>query len=140
MTTLTTQAGFDTFRDGMCKQLAALPDGLGKQPLHVTQAELAPDTFCTHRLADDGHHLVYDPRQTTALMVRQFLGIYAHFTEDPIIERIRENYYNDEVEDGRKIWAILLDQIDRSQDPRGVVDQVMGMFSKARAEKAGATA
>lgn len=137
MTPIATQAGFDAFRDRTCDYFAALPDGLGKQPLHVTQAELAPDTFFTHRL-DDGHHIVYDPRQFSGLMVRQFLGIYAEFTEDPVLERVRENYYNDEVENGRKIWALLIDQIDRSQDPGGVVDQVMSLFS--RAEPTGATA
>lgn len=138
MTPIATQAGFDAFRDGMCANFAQLPNSLGKQPLHVTQAELDPDTFFTHRLDGDGHHIVYDARQTSGLMVRQFLGIYAHFSEDPILERVRENYYNDEVEDGRKIWALLIDQIDRSQDPGGVVDQVMSLFS--RTEPAEATA
>lgn len=138
MTPIATQAGFDAFRDRMCNHFAGLPDGLGKQPLHVTQAELAPDTFFTHRLDGDGHHIAYDPRQTSGLMVRQFLGIYAYFTEHPIIEGIRETYYKDDVEGGRKIWARLLHEIDRSQDPGGVVDQVARLFS--RTETTGATA
>ncbi|WP_055527127.1 hypothetical protein [Streptomyces graminilatus] len=138
MTPIATQAGFDAFRDRMCDYFAALPDELGKQPLHVTQAELAPDTFFVHRLDADGHHITYDRRQISGLTVRQFLGIYAHFSEDPILERVRENHYNDEVENGRKIWALLIDQIDRSQDPGGVVDQVMTLFS--RTEPTGATA
>lgn len=89
MTTLTTRAGFDAFRDRMCDHFGQLPDGLGNQHLHVEQAPLGPDEYFTHRLDGDGHYVVYDPRQTSGLMVRQFLGIYATFTEEPTREGVR---------------------------------------------------
>ena len=44
---VTTRAGFEAFRDRMCNHFAQMPDGLGKKPLHVEQADLDPDTFST---------------------------------------------------------------------------------------------
>lgn len=132
MTTLTTRAGFDAFRDRMCDLLADLPAGLGKKPLHVEQAELGPDSFFTHRLDDDGHHIVYDPRQVRALSVRVFLGIYAQYTEGPVLDGTRAAYYAADNDASREIWAIVLHEIDRTQDPDGVVNQIVELFSQAR--------
>ena len=135
MTAITTRAGFDAFRNRMCDYFADLPKGLGKKPLHVAQAELEAETFFTHQLDDDGHHIVYDPRQTRALMVRQFLAIYATFTEGPVIDGIRDAYYDSDSEAGREIWAIVLHEIDRTQDADGVVDRVANLFAQELAEK-----
>lgn len=140
MTTLTTQAGFDTFRDGMCDRFAALPENLGTKPLHVHQADLSPDTFFTHRLDDDGHHIVYDPRQTSGLMVRQFLGIYASFSEHPILEAVRDKYYDAEDDNIRALWGHIHHAIDRAQDPQGVMDRIVGLVSKDHGEKSGVSA
>lgn len=138
-TTLTTRAGFDAFRNRMCNQFADLPKELGKKPLHVEQAELGPDTFFTHQLDDDGHHrIVYDPRQVPAIKVRVFLGIYANYTEDPIREGVRKAYYDTECEAGREIWAIVLHEIDRTQNADGVVDRVADLFADELALKTGA--
>ncbi|WP_432082280.1 hypothetical protein [Streptomyces sp. WAC 04229] len=137
MTTLTTRDGFDAFRDRMCDHFGQLPDGLGKQHLHVEQAILGPDEYFTHRLDNDGHHIVYDPRQTNGLMVRQFLGIYATFTEDPIREGVRDAYYKEEVVNAREIWEIVLSEIDRTQDSEGVMGWILELL-QARKTKASA--
>ncbi|MGW1778239.1 hypothetical protein ACWCQQ_03735 [Streptomyces sp. NPDC002143] len=134
MTSLTTRAGFDAFRDRMCNHFGQLPDGLGDQHLHIEQALLGPDEYFTHRLDSDGHHIVYDPRQTSGLMVRQFLGIYATFTEDPILEGVRDAYYEAKVAGARAIWGIVVSKIDRTQDPEGVMDQVEELLQQACAE------
>ncbi|MEV7035681.1 hypothetical protein AB0N99_36310 [Streptomyces sp. NPDC093272] len=140
MTNLTTRAGFDAFRDRMCDHFGQLPDGLGSQHLHVEQASLGPDEYFTHRLDNDGHHIVHDPRQVSGLMVRQFLGIYATFTEDPIRESVRDAYYEAEAAGARAIWGIVLSEIDRTQDPEGVMDQALERLQQARAtSKATAT-
>lgn len=138
MSTLTTSAGFDAFRERMCDHFAQLPDGLGKKPLHVEQADLAPDAFFTHRLDDDGHHIVYDPRQVPAIKVRVFLGIYAEYTEDPVIDGVRKAYYDTDAEAGREIWEIVLHEIDRTQDPDGVIARIVDLFAAELAEKTGA--
>ncbi|MDX3695473.1 hypothetical protein PV726_35090 [Streptomyces europaeiscabiei] len=39
-------------------------------------------------------------------MVRQFLGIYASFTEDSIREGDRDAYYKEEAVGAREIWGI----------------------------------
>lgn len=132
MTTLTTRAGFDAFRTRMCHHFAALPSGLGKQRLHVAQAELDPDTFFTHRLGDDGHRIIYDPRQVSAIKVRVFLGIYAEYTEGPVLDGTRNAYHQADCDGAREIWGIVLHEIDRTQDPGGVVDQIVELFSQAR--------
>ena len=134
MTTLTTRTGFDAFRDRMCDHFGQLPDGLGNQHLHVEQAPLGSDEYFTHQLDSDGHRIVYDPRQTSGLMVRQFLGIYATFTEDPIREGVRDAYYETKAAGMRAIWGIVLSEIDRTQDPQGVMDQVLELLQRARAE------
>ena len=134
MTTLTTRAGFDAFRDRMCDHFGRLPDGLGNQHLHVEQAPLGPDEYFTHRLDSDGHHIAYDPRQISGLMVRQFLGIYATFTEDPIREGVRDACYAANVAGARAIWGIVLSEIDRTQDSEGVIDQVLELLHQARAK------
>jgi hypothetical protein len=86
----------------MCDHFGQLPDELGNQHLRVEQTPLGPDEYFTYRLDSDGHHIVYDPRQTSGLMVRQFLGIYATFTEDPIRERVRDAYYEAEAAGARE--------------------------------------
>ena len=134
MTTLTTRAGFDAFRDRTCEHFGQLPDGLGSQHLYVEQAPLGPDEYFTHRLDSDGHHIVYDPRQTSGLMVRQFLGIYATFSEDPIRESVRDAYYEAEAAGSRAIWGIVLSEIDRTQDSERVIDQVLELLQQARAK------
>ncbi|MFD3836700.1 hypothetical protein ACFWWC_10625 [Streptomyces sp. NPDC058642] len=134
MTSLTTRAGFDAFRDRMCDHFGQLPDGLGDQHLHIEQALLGPDEYFTHRLDSDGHHIVYDPRQTSGLMVRQFLGIYATFTEHPILKGVRDAYYEAKVAGVRAIWGIVVSKIDRTQDPEGVMDQVEELLQQACAE------
>lgn len=136
MTTLTTRAGFDAFRTRMCDRFAQLPDGLGNLPLHVEQADLDPNTFFTHRLDDDGHHIVYDPRQTNGLQVRQFLGIYAEFTEDPVTDGVRSAYYDADCDGAREIWALVLREIDRTLDPSGTVDQFVHLIAREHAKKA----
>ncbi|MFE3143706.1 hypothetical protein [Streptomyces scopuliridis] len=133
MTTLTTRAGFDAFRDRMCDYFGQLPGGLGNQYLHVEQAPLGPDEYFTHRLDSDGHYVVYDPRQTSGLMVRQFLGIYASFTEDSIREGVRNAYYKEEVAGTPEIWGIVLNEIDRTQDSRGVMDQALYLLQQSHA-------
>ncbi|WEH18510.1 hypothetical protein [Streptomyces sp. VNUA24] len=134
MTTLTTRAGFDAFRDRTCEHFGQLPDGLGNQHLHVEQTPLGPDEYFTHRLDSDGHHMAYDPRQTNGLMVRQFLGTYATFTEDPIREGVRDAYYEAEAAGAREIWEIVLSEIDRTQDSQGVMDWVLALLQQARAK------
>ncbi|MFG2406141.1 hypothetical protein ACGFR8_17730 [Streptomyces brevispora] len=134
MTTLTTRVGFDAFRDRMCDRFGQLSDGLGNQHLHIEHASLGPDEYFTHRLDSDGHHIVYDPRQTSGLMVRQFLGIYATFSEDPIREGVRNAYYEEKAAGGREIWEIVLNEIDRTQDSKGVMDQVLELLRQVRAE------
>ncbi|MFI6061499.1 hypothetical protein [Streptomyces sp. NPDC051286] len=134
MTTLTTRAGFDAFRDRMCDHFGQLSDGLGNQHLHIQHASLGSDEYFTHRIDSDGHHIAYDPRQTSGLMVRQFLGIYATFTEDPIREGIRNAYYEENEAGGREIWKIVLSEIDRTQDSKGVMDQVLDLLRQARAK------
>lgn len=139
MTTLTTRAGFDAFRDRMCDHFGQLPDRLGNQHLHVEHAPLGPDEYFTHRLDSDGHYIVYDPRQTSGLMVRQFLGIYATFTEDPIREGVRDAYYEANAARARAIWRIVLSEIDRTQDSECVMDQVLELLQQAPAKTEGAT-
>ncbi|MDX2623068.1 hypothetical protein ABZ501_25825 [Streptomyces sp. NPDC019922] len=134
MTTLTTRVGFDAFRDRMCDRFGQLSDGLGNQHLHIEHASLGPDEYFTHRLDIDGHHIVYDPRQTSGLMVRQFLGIYATFTEDPIREGVRNAYYEGKAAGGQEIWEVVLNEIDRTQDSKGVMDQVLELLRQVRAE------
>lgn len=134
MTTLTTRAGFDAFRDRMCDYFGQLPDGLGNQRLHVEQTSLGPDEYFTHRLDSDGHHLVYDPRQTSALMVRQFLGIYVSFTEDRIREAVRDAAHEADAEAVREFWGIVLSMIDRAQDSEGVMHEVLDLLHEARPE------
>ncbi|MDX3777768.1 hypothetical protein [Streptomyces europaeiscabiei] len=132
MTTLTTRAGFDAFRDRMCDHFAALPAGLGKRPLHVTQAKLDADAFFTHRLDDDGHHIVYDPRQVRAIKVRVFLGLYAEYTEGRVLDGTRAAYHQADNDASREIWAIVLHEIDRTQDPDGVMNQIVDLFARER--------
>ncbi|KOT97227.1 hypothetical protein ADK87_19795 [Streptomyces sp. NRRL F-4711] len=132
MTTLTTRAGFDAFRDRMCDHFGRLPNGLGSQHLHIEQAPLGPDEYFTHRLDNDGHHIVYDPRQTSGLMTRQFLGIYATFTEDSIREGVRDAYYKEDVAGVREIWEIVLSEIDRTQDSAGVMSWLLELLQQAR--------
>ncbi|MEW1599357.1 hypothetical protein [Streptomyces sp. NPDC093808] len=134
MTTLTTRAGFDAFRDRMCDHFGQLPDGLGNLHLQVEQAPLGPDEYFTHRLDSEGHHIVYDPRQTSGLMVRQFLGIYATFTEDSIREGVRDAYYKEEAAGVREIWEIVLSEIDRTQDSAGVMGWVLELLQQAHAK------
>ncbi|MEV6168318.1 hypothetical protein AB0L99_08865 [Streptomyces sp. NPDC051954] len=134
MTTSTTCDGFDAFRDRMCDYFGQLPDGLGNQHLHIEQAPLGPDEYFTHRLGSDGHHVVYDPRQASGLMVRQFVGIYATFSEDPIRESVRDAYYEAEAAGSRAIWGIVLSEIDRTQDSEGVIDQALELLQQARAK------
>ncbi|WP_333746166.1 hypothetical protein [Streptomyces sp. IBSBF 2950] len=140
MTTLTTREGFEAFRERMCEQFAQLPDGLGKKTLHVEQAHLGPDSFFTHRLDDDGHHIVYDPRQVKALKVRTFLGIYAEYTEGPILDWIRDAVYQYDTDAWRDFHEMLAHQIDRAQDPAGVLDRILGLITESHAEKSGAAA
>ncbi|MDX2839490.1 hypothetical protein PV377_10955 [Streptomyces ipomoeae] len=140
MTKLTTRTGFDAFRNRMCDHFADLPAGLGKKPLHVAQAKLEPDTFFTHRLDDDGHHIVYDPRQIKALDVRTFLGIYAEYTEGLVLDWLRETSQQFEGEAWRNFHEAFIHEIDRTQDPDGVFDQVHALISKRCAEKSGASA
>ncbi|MCD9589667.1 hypothetical protein [Streptomyces sp. 8ZJF_21] len=140
MTTLTTRAGFDAFRDRMCDYYGQLPDGLGNQHLHVEQALLGPDEYFTYRLDGEGHHIVYDPRQTSGLMVRQFLGIYATFTEDPIRDGVGNAYYEAKTANMREIWEIILNEIDRTQDPEGVMDHVLDLLQQACAKSAATAA
>ncbi|MBT2674246.1 hypothetical protein J7E95_26230 [Streptomyces sp. ISL-14] len=134
MTTVTTRAGFDGFRDRMCDHFGQLPDGLGNLQLHVEQALLDPDEYFTHRLGSDGHHVVYDPRQISGLMVRQFLGMYATFREDPIRAAVRDAAYETDSEAEQKIWGIVLDMIDHAQDSKGVMTEVLDLLHKARTE------
>ncbi|WP_406341305.1 hypothetical protein [Streptomyces sp. NBC_01578] len=134
MTTLTTRASFDAFRDRMCDHFGQLSDGLGNQHPHMQHASLGSDEYFTHRIDSDGHHIAYDPRQTSGLMVRQFLGIYATFTEDPIREGVRNAYYEEKEAGGREIWKIVLSEIDRTQDSKGVMDQVLDLLRQARAK------
>lgn len=138
MQTIYTREGFDAFRERMCDQLAALPDGLGKRPLHVEQAELAPNSFFTHSLDDQGHHIVYDPRQVPAVKVRVFLGIYATFTEGPILDGVLDAYWAADCDNVRRIWEITASEIDRTQDPDGVVNRLQVLFARERTEKTGA--
>ncbi|CDR10434.1 hypothetical protein [Streptomyces iranensis] len=140
MTTLTTRAGFDAFRARMCDYFGPLLDELGNQHLHVEQAPLGPDEYFSHRLDSDGHHIVYDPRQISGLMVRQFLGIFATFTEDPIRDGVRDAYYEAEAAGAREIWEIVLSEIDRTQDPEGVMDQVLDLLQQTRAKSAATAA
>lgn len=134
MTTLTTRAGFDAFRDRMCDHFGQLPNGLGSQHLHIEQTPLGPDEYFTHRLDSDGHHIVYDPRQTSGLMVRQFLGIYADFTEDSIREGVRDAYYKEDAAGVREIWEIVLSEIDRTQDSAGVMGWIRELLQQAGAK------
>lgn len=129
-----TPEGLEAFRDRMCDQLDQLPGNLGCKPLHVSQADLAEDTFFTHRLDEAGHHVVYDPRQVRALAVRQLLGIYAEFTEGPILDGCRDLYYGDGP--GTEIWAVLISEIDRTQDPDSVIEAVTELFEHARRTRA----
>ncbi|WP_432034211.1 hypothetical protein [Streptomyces antibioticus] len=140
MTTLTTQAGFDAFRERMCDHFANLPDRLAVKPLHVSQAELPAESYFTHRMDDDGHHIVYDPRQTTGLMVRQFLAIYADFTEGRILGRARDAYYEANCDGARRIWAIAISEMDRTQDPSGVMDQLCMVIEGSRSKRVGGAA
>lgn len=66
-------------------------------------------------------------------MVRQFLGIYASFTEDPIRESVRNAYYKEEVAGTPEIWGIVLNEIDRTQDSRGVMDQALYLLQQSHA-------
>ncbi|MEU8713588.1 hypothetical protein [Streptomyces sp. NPDC048663] len=125
MTTLTTREGWESFADTMAKRLADLPAAPGKQLLHVSQAELAADSFFTHHLDAAEHHVVYDPRQVKATTVRQLLGIYIDFTEGPILDGCRDRYYDNDGDGPAQIWAILIEEIDRTQDPDGVMAQVL---------------
>lgn len=134
VTTLTTRASLDAFRDRMCDHFGQLPDELGNQHLHVEQSPLGPDEYFTHRLDSDGHHIVYDPRQTSGLMVRQFLGIYATFTEDPVPEGVRDAYYEAKAAGAQTILKIVLAQIDRTQDAEGVMDQTLELLQQADAK------
>lgn len=140
MTMLTTQAGFDAFRERMCDHFANLPDRLATKPLHVSQAELPAESYFTHRLDDDGHHIVYDPRQFSGLLVRQFLAIYADFTEGRILDGARNAYYEADCDGAREIWAIAISEMDRSQDPSGVMDRLCNLLEGARCERAGSAA
>jgi hypothetical protein len=134
MTALTTHVGFDAFRNRMCEHFGQLPDGIGSHYLHIEQAPLGPDEYFTHRLDNDGHHIVYDPQQTSGLMARQFLGIYANFTEDPIREGVRDAYYKEEAAGAQEIWKIVLSEIDRTQDSAGVMSWVLELLQQARAK------
>jgi anti-sigma factor ChrR (cupin superfamily) len=67
-------------------------------------------------------------------MVRQFLGIYATFTEDPIRKGVRDAYYKAKAAGARAIWGIVLSEIDRAQDSEGVTDQVLELLQQARAK------
>ena len=136
MSTLTTRSGFDAFRTRMCDQFAQLPDDLGELPLHITQADLAPDTFFTHRVDAGGHHITYDPRQTDGLQARQFLGIYARFTEHPVTDAARSAYYDADSDGVREIWKLILGEIDRTQDPDGVLDEFIDLIAHERTTKA----
>ncbi|WP_060881737.1 hypothetical protein [Streptomyces scabiei] len=140
MTTLTTREGFEAFRERMCEQFAQLPDGLGKKTLHVEQAQLGPDSFFTHRLGDDGHHIVYDPRQVKALKVRTFLGIYAEYTEGWALDWLRESSHQFDSASWRDFHEFFVREIDRAQDPEGVFHQVLNLIRDRCDEHAEATA
>ncbi|MEE1763672.1 hypothetical protein [Streptomyces sp. SP18BB07] len=140
MTTLTTREGLKAFRERMCEQLAQLPDGLGKKTLHVEQAQLGPNAFFTHRLDDDGHHIVYDPRQVKALKVRTFLGLYAEYTEGWVLDWLHESYFQSDSTSWRDFHEFFVEEIDRAQDPEGVFHQVLNLIRERHDERAEATA
>ncbi|MFJ5638579.1 hypothetical protein [Streptomyces sp. NPDC093223] len=129
MSTLTTRAGFDSFSARMRGELAALP--AGPRPLHIEQAALAADAFFTHRVDDGGHHVAYDPRQIDPLSVRQFLGIHAEFTEDAATAGVRAAYYAADTAVDRARWGVVLGEIDRSQDPAGVLAACSRVLARA---------
>ncbi|MET7780795.1 hypothetical protein ABZU94_07140 [Streptomyces mirabilis] len=139
-TTMTTRTGFNAFLTGMCEHFDQLPDGLGVKPLHVTQAALDPDTFLTHRLDSGGHHIVYDGRQVDPMQVRQFLAVYAAYTEGPLLDGLRDAYYTTSIDAYREILRIVVHEIDRTQDPDGAMDRVLELFTQAAAEKSGVRA
>jgi hypothetical protein len=132
MTALRTRAG--------CKQLAELPATTDKKRLHILQAELPADSYFTHRLDDDGTHVVvYDRRQIAPMTLRQLLGIYLDCTEGPLLDGCRDRFYdNGEGSDtAAEIWATIVDEIDRTQDPDGVMSQIADCLEGARRTPAG---
>ncbi|MFE9442937.1 hypothetical protein ACFYO2_28990 [Streptomyces sp. NPDC006602] len=134
MTTIDRQAAFDNFRERMCDHLAAVSERTQRH-LHVEQALLDDGTFFTHRLDGDDHHVVYDPQQISPLNVRQFLGIYVSYTEGRILDQIREAAYRFDTDGWRQFHEEVTSWIDRTQDPEGVIDQVLDLISSEQTEK-----
>ncbi|MBD0838819.1 hypothetical protein [Streptomyces sp. TRM68416] len=119
--------------------------------LMVEQAELSPGIPMVFREFDDKIRMAYDPEQmppvafdseqARAMAARQFLGIYATYTEGPELDRLRETYNGEPVGSPlRDAIGIMFDDIDRTQDPAGVARQYVELLEQVRGEKSGACA
>jgi hypothetical protein len=53
-----------------------------------------------------------------------------------VTDGVRTAYYDADCDGMREIWAIVLREIDRTQDPSGTVDQFADLFTRERVKKA----
>lgn len=60
--------------------------------------------------------------------------MYATFTEDPILNAVRDAAYGTDSVAEQKIWGIVLDMIDQAQDSKGVMTEVRDLLHEARTE------
>ncbi|MGC9538535.1 hypothetical protein [Streptomyces sp. UG1] len=121
-----------------------------RKRLTVEQAELSPGIGVMFREFADSIRMAYDPaqmppvvydrEQARSMAARQFLGIYATYTEGPELDALRETYNNEPVGSPlRDAIGLMFDDIDRTLDPAGVAEQYVELLGQVHAEKAGAS-
>lgn len=140
------------FNDSVCKQIGKLVNHLptttttpstrtgsateasSLRHAKIEQIDLDPGVKIVIKEFDGLVRMAYDPAQLNALDARLLANIYVDFTEGEQVDGLRELGRNAESDGLREMCSIMLDQIDRSGDAKGVIARVVKLFGHASTE------
>ncbi|MFH9728337.1 hypothetical protein ACH4M4_36065 [Streptomyces sp. NPDC017254] len=118
----------DTGKRTASQQAGAVP---ASPMARFMQATLPTRTKMLHEYEDGVLLATYDPSQINALDARLLSNIYVDFTEGEQVDGLRE-LGRDAIGDAAssKLFAAVLDYVDRSGDAPGVIARVVELFGQ----------
>ncbi|MEU8524836.1 hypothetical protein AB0C77_04430 [Streptomyces sp. NPDC048629] len=99
----------------------------------IEQAELGEDVALIASKAGD--RMAYNPRVIDALDARLALNVGCAYTEGELVDGLRELGRNATHETGRRLYALILGEIDRTGDAPGTMRQVLDVVQQVLAEQ-----
>lgn len=104
------------------------------KPCRIEQATLDAGVRLIYRDFGDEIRMAYDPAVISAVDARQILALYVESTEGPAIDQLRAATYSAEG-DLRELYEIVLGEVDRTGDPKGVAEHTLRLLAQVRAEE-----